>query len=211
MFPLIVAFGGEVVHGGSVYGGPLRAEVEKAIRTCNAMIGFTTRREPTGPAPYRTHEWVLDELLIAHDHPMPWVEVREHGVISPGGKIESAGAQRIDFREDDRARCLVKIAEALRRFHDMTKLTRIRLGPSPIVEQISPYVDDPSLMCSYQILRGSLRIPPQPAAVLPITGGIFVDLPGVAPGDSVRIVISTAGRTWRSDYISVDTVDVQMR
>jgi hypothetical protein len=46
--------------------------------------------------------------------------------------------------------------------------------------------------------------------VLAIKGGVFVQLQGVAPGDLVRIKISASGRTWRSDYESVDTVHVEV-
>lgn len=45
VLPLLVAFGCEVVHGKAVYGGALPDEVIMAIRTSDAAIGFTTRRE----------------------------------------------------------------------------------------------------------------------------------------------------------------------
>src|SRR5258708_35412135 len=92
VFPLLVAFGCEVVHGKVVYGGALPDEVMKAIRSADAVIGFTTRREAIAEGQYRTHEWVVHELLTAHaqDPRIPWVEVREEGVISPGGATESA-------------------------------------------------------------------------------------------------------------------------
>jgi hypothetical protein len=45
VFPLVVAFGCEVLHGKSVYGAALTDEVMKALRTSDAVIGFTTRRE----------------------------------------------------------------------------------------------------------------------------------------------------------------------
>jgi hypothetical protein len=64
--PLVVAFGCEVVHGKSVYGGALPDEVMKAIRTSDAVIGFTTLRESVAPGQYRTHDWVAQELLTAH-------------------------------------------------------------------------------------------------------------------------------------------------
>ena len=71
-------------------------------------------------------------------------------MISPGGIIESADAQRIDYREEDLAGCLIKIAQAVRRFHDLTNVTMIRLGPISAVEQISPLLDDPSFACTCQ-------------------------------------------------------------
>ena len=74
----------------------------------------------------------MQELLTEHaqEPRIPWVEIREEGVISPGGILESAGAQRIDYREEERAGCLVKIAQALRRLHDLTNVTMIRAARS---------------------------------------------------------------------------------
>jgi hypothetical protein len=213
VLPLVVAFGCEVVHGKAVYGGALPDEVMKGIRTSDAVIGFTTRRESVAPGQYRTHDWVVQELLTAHaqESRIPWVEIREEGVISPGGILESADAQRIDYREEDRAGCLVKIAQALRRFHDLTSVTMIRLRPISAVEQISPLLDDPSFACTCQTLRGAVQLSPRRTPAFPIKGGLFVQLRGVAQGELVRIVISARGRIWRSDYESVDTVDVQVK
>ena len=56
VLPLIVAFGYEVIHGKAVYGGRLLDEVMKAIRTSDAMLGFTTRRELVAPGKWRTHD-----------------------------------------------------------------------------------------------------------------------------------------------------------
>jgi len=213
VLPLVVAFGCEVVHGKSVYGGALPDEVIKAIRTSDAVIGFTTRRELEAPGQYRTHDWVVQELTTAHtqDPRIPWVEIREEGVISTGGIIGSADAQRIDYREDDLPRCLVKIAQALRRLHDLANVTMIRLGPISAVDQIGSLLDDPSFVCTCQTLRGTLQSAPRLTPVFPIRGGLFVQLRGVARGELVRIAVSGRGRSWRSDYESVDTVDVQVR
>jgi hypothetical protein len=213
VLPLLAAFGCEVVHGKAVYGGALPDEVIKAIRTVDAMLGFTTRRDSVGAGQYRTHEWVVQELLTAHtqDPRIPWVEIREEAVISPGGIVEAAGAQRIDYRQEDLAGCLIKIAQAVRRLHDLTNVTMIRLGPVSAVEQISPLLDDPSFACTCQSLRGAVQLAPREAPVFPIKGGVFVQLRGVAQGELVRLAISARGRIWRSNYESVDTVDVQVK
>lgn len=185
----------------------------KAIRTADALIGFTTRRDPVAAGQYRTHEWVVQELLTAHaqEPRIPWVEIREQGVISPGGIIESADAQRIDYRQEHLAGCLIKIAQAVKRLHDLTNVTMIRLGPVSAVEQIGPLLDDPSFACTCQTLRGAIQMAPRRTAVVPIKDGVFVQLHGIAQGELVRITISARGRIWRSNYESVDTVDVQVK
>src|ERR1051326_261886 len=131
VIPLLEAFGCEVVHGKAVYGGALPDEVIKAIRSAETVIGFTTRRDQLAPGQFRTHDWVVHELLTAHtqDPRIPWVEVREQGVISPGGILEAVDSQRNDYRQEDLAGCLVQIAQAVRRLRDLTNVTMIRLGP----------------------------------------------------------------------------------
>jgi len=59
VFPLLLAFGCEVVHGKAVYGGTLPDEVMKSIRTADAAIGFTTRREAITAGQFKTHDWVV--------------------------------------------------------------------------------------------------------------------------------------------------------
>ena len=107
--------------------------------------------------------------------------------------------------------CLVRIAQALRRFRDLTNVTTIRLGPTSAVEQISPFLDDASFACTCLTLRGPVQLPARRVPVFPIRGGLFVQLRGIAKGELVRITISAGGRIWRSDYESVDIVDLQVK
>jgi hypothetical protein len=213
VFPLVTAFGSEVLHGKAVFGGALPEEVIRVIRVSDAMIGFTTRREAVGADQFRTHDWVVQELVTANGQvpPIPWVEVRQDGVISPGGILDAVNAQRIDYQEAERATCLVQIAQALRRFSDSTRITKIRLGPGPVVEEISGLLDDRTFSCTCQVLQGAAEFPAKPVPVFPITGALFVQLRGVASGELVRIAVSAGGRRWRSSYESVDTVDLLMK
>jgi hypothetical protein len=151
--------------------------------------------------------------MIAHgqDPKIPWVEVRQEGVISPGGILEAANAQRIEYRETDRALCLVSIAEALKRLRELSSVTQVRLGPGPAVDQIISLLDHPTFSCTCQVLRGAVQSAPQPAAVVPIKGGLFAQLRGVPEGELIRITISAGGRIWRSSYESIDTVDIQVK
>ena len=211
VFPLVAAFGCEVEHGKLVYGGALPDEIIKTIRSSDAMIGFTTRRELVGEGRFRTHEWVVQELLMAHSENLPWVEVREEGVVSPGGILGATDTQRIDYRETDRADCLVKIAQALKRFREQTSVTMVRLGPASAVEQISALIHDGTFTCTCETLQGVRQSPPRGIPVLPIKAGLFVQLRGIAQDELVRITISARGRTWRSSYESVDIVDIQVK
>jgi hypothetical protein len=211
--PFVTAFGCTPVDGREVFGAALSSEVTQQIHSCHAMIGFTTRRDPAGHdaagnEKFTTHDWVVQELITAltHTPPIPFVEIREQGVVSPGGMIEAANFQRIDYIEADRAGCLVKIAQALQRF----RVVRVRL-PDTLVDQIEPLLEDPSFLCRCQIFRGAAELQPQPFPVLSVQGALCVDLRGIREGDLVKILISAGGRVWRSAYESVDTVDIRLK
>jgi hypothetical protein len=213
VIPLVEAFGCKVVHGKIAYGGALPPEVIDLIRGSDAMIGFTTRRDAAGTNQFTTHPWVVQELVTAYTQTpsIPFVEVREEGVVSPGGMLEAVDAQRIDYHEDDRAACLLQTAQALRRLIERLNIITVRLGPSSVVDQISVGLDDPGFSASCQTLRGNTLLPPRPVSVFPITGSLFVKLRGIGEGDLVRIMISARGQTWKSAFESVDVVDVQLK
>jgi hypothetical protein len=218
VLPLVTAFGCEVVHGRAVYGGPLLDEIVKQIQSSDAMIGFTTRRAAAGLGldglpQFTTHPWVVQELTTAmsQNPPLPIVEIREEGVISPGGMLDAANHQRIPYSEADRADCLREIALALERFRGQAGITTVRLRPDEVVAEISRLLGDPSFLCRCQTLRDDVESPPQQMAVLPIKGGLYLKLRGVADGDHVKITISAGGFTWRSDYESLDTIDMRLK
>jgi hypothetical protein len=175
------------------------------------MIGFTTRREPSGEGLFKTHEWVVQELLMAHAEKLPWVEVREEGVMSPGRILEAAATQHIAYSEADRGACLVKIAQALKSFGERTSVTMIRLGPALVVKQIGAFMQHATFACTCETLRDARASLPHRVPVFPMRGGLFVQLRGIARHEKVQISISAVGRTWRSDYESLDTIDIQVK
>jgi hypothetical protein len=213
VFPLVEAFGCKVVHGKVAYGGALPPEVIDLIRGSDAMLGFTTRRDAAGPSQFTTHPWVVQELVAAYSQApsIPFVEVREDSVVSPGGMLDAVDAQRIDYRESDRAACLLQTAQALRRLIDKLKIVTVRFGPSAVVDQISVFLDDPGFSAVCQVLRGTTILTAQPVAVFPKQGGLFANLRGIAEGDFVRIRVSARGQTWKSVFESLDVVDVQLQ
>ena len=124
---------------------------------------------------------------MAHAENLPWVEVREDGVQPLGGILESVGTQRIDYREAERADCLVKIAQVT-----------IRLGPAAAVDDISVLLDDSTFTCMCQTLKGTRESTPSSVPVRPIKGALLVQLRGIGPQQLVRIIIAAKGRVWRS-------------
>src|SRR5262249_22388738 len=83
VFPIIQAFGDEVIHGRLMPGEVLAEGVRERIRRADIVIGFATRRlDPlTNSLGQATHKWVVQELGIALGLPnSPGIlEVREAG------------------------------------------------------------------------------------------------------------------------------------
>ena len=75
VFPLIKAFGADVVSGKEIAGQLLGNAVRDLIERSDAMMGFTTRRgdDPDG-AMWGTHRWVTDELATANALHVPFAE-----------------------------------------------------------------------------------------------------------------------------------------
>lgn len=211
--PLIEAFGCEVLHGREVYGGTVTEQVLQLIRRSDAMAGFTTRRDDNGGGTYSSHPWVLKELNAAYrnDPPIPFVEVREEGVDVSGEDFAKADYQRIEYREEDRAACLLRLAQAVRGLQEQTRVIRVRLGPESVVAQSYDLLEEPSLVCECQTYAAGTESRPRAIPILPVQGNLEVQLRGIGRQDLVRIVISARGHRWRSDYESVDTVDIQLK
>jgi hypothetical protein len=65
VFPLIKAFGAEGVSGEELQGEQITDAVRRQIASCDALIGFVTRRDDLGNGRWSTHRWVTDELSHA--------------------------------------------------------------------------------------------------------------------------------------------------
>lgn len=213
VFRLVRSLGCEPIDGKRMYGGSLANEVANAIRSCEAVLGFTTRRESVGNGKFSTHPWVVDELRTAHTHspPIPFVEVREAGVDPASPMLESAQFQRIHYAEEERAECLVQIAEALGRLRQQTTVVTVRLGPDAFVEEVADLLDDPRFRCEYRTRQGRVVSSLRLLEVYPTKGGLYATIQGLVAGELVQLFVSAPGKSWRSDYELLDTIDIRMR
>ena len=90
VFPLVNAFGSEIETGEETYDGTIPQVVRIKIERSDALIGFTTKREPLNPASTLTHRWVIEELAAAIALDKKFVEVREIGV----DRVEKTSCQQ---------------------------------------------------------------------------------------------------------------------
>src|SRR5580698_10259894 len=145
--PIVEAFGSEFVHGGDLGGQPLTDGVRALIDSSDALLAFATRRDTIAIDQFATHRWVTDELSYAIGQGKQVLEIREEGVLDQGGL--AGDSQRIKYREDDCARCLVEVIQTLGRWHRRST-RRFQLVPNDLVR---PHLNKPYFRCRYRVLE----------------------------------------------------------
>ena len=207
VFPIIEAFGIQVVTGDATYEGSVPDNVRASIASSDALIGFTTRRDPQNDMVWSTHQWVVSELSSAVTLGRRVVEVREEGVDPQGGLHQDL--HRINYDEQARDKCLVEIVKAVGSWHRTGPL-RMRLLPKELVEVLRPLKDKAGLSCEYTVRVGNYDYPSEQTDILGITGGLFIDTTNVPrePITLIRIHIAYGDQAWSSDYEPIDSYSV---
>src|SRR5439155_8215073 len=118
--------------------------VRNNIRSSDALIAFTTKRTANGMS-RETHRWVIEELVLAFEHNLRVVEVREKDADQQDGMTGSF--QRIEYVEEQRDKCLVDIVRALGKWHQSGPM-KIQLLPEGLVtSELRPLVYKEGLNC----------------------------------------------------------------
>jgi hypothetical protein len=208
VFPLIGAFGCEVVTGEDMQGQQISDEVQRRVESSDALIAFRTRRgDPDAGGVYRTHRWVEDELVLAIGARLRVAEVREDGVDDQGGL--PGDRQRIPYREDERDKLLVELAKTVGDWARTVGVT-LQLLPPDFVDEIRPLLRAPGFSCTYTLLEGSRESAPQPTRVRPIKGGLFIQAEGLSPQSLIQVSIEGNGKRWSSDYEAPDAIGINL-
>lgn len=208
VFDLIRAFGGEPVTGKEIYGEQLEDGVRQQIRDCDALLAFTTRRKRIANGKYSTHQWVTDEIITALEAKLPFVEVRETCVDRQPGM--PGGRQYIPYDASARDECLIQIAKALGKWRQQLPV-KLQLLPEAVTRSIRPYVGKAGFHCNYKVYRNGIESAAKETNVIPLPGGLFVLVSGLGTLASVQISVEAGGKTWTSDYSSIDAVSVELR
>lgn len=206
--PMVEAFGVEAATGEEVPGQALSPAIQELIRNSDALIAFLTRRDQLANGSWTTHPWVLGELTHGQSSGLArLLPVVEEGVDYQPGIV--GNLQRLAFQEARRDECLVALARAIGQWTRAQNI-RLQLLPPAFVEAVRPQVPTPGFRCTYQLMEGSRTRPEQPVQIMKIKGGLFIDLIEVPPQALVKIQIAAAGRSWSSDFESVDAVSVAL-
>jgi len=203
VFPLVRAFGGEVVTGEDLQGQQITDAVRREIDQADALIGFRTLRE--GEAAGMSHRWVEDELAYARTAKV--LEVREDGVSGQGGLL--GDRQWIPYRPAERDRLLVELVKTLGRWM-RENTVKLQLLPQEFVDEISDLLETPGLRCTYTVLERGRESEPRPAEIRPITGGLFIFADGLSADALMRVRVEGHGRRWRSVFQGIDSVSVHL-
>lgn len=208
VYPVIRAFGDEVVNGEEMPGEVISEGVRARIRRADALIGFVTRRGDAGDDLSTTHRWVTDELAGAHALSKFIVEVREVGVDEQRGII--GDRQPIVYDEAKRDECIVDLVRALGEWHQRNNVT-LKLLPEECAEQITPQLNNARLRCFYKVLEDGEESEEFPARIRRITGGLFVQARGVPRQALVQLIVECEGQSWSSDFESTDSLSIHLR
>jgi hypothetical protein len=204
VFPLVRAFGCEVVTGEEMQGQVLDEGVRARVEGSDGLIAMLTRRgQPSAEGAWETHRWVVEELTLAIARGLRVVEVREDGVSDQGGI--AGGRQRIPYRANERDKLLVELAKTVGNWVSTVDV-RLRLLPADVVDEIRRAVNAPGFRITYTVLEGNRESAPQDAKVRPIKGGVFVDAAGLSPNSLIRVTVEGNGMRWMSDYDAPDSV-----
>jgi len=206
VFPLAEALGCQIVHGKATYGDLLAPEIKSSLLSCDAMIGFLTKKDQAGDH-WSTHRWVIEELASAFGR-IPVVEVRESGVDPQSGML--AGIQRIQYCEEERDRCLIQIAQAISRMRDKIDHRAFRLEPTEFTSLFRALLKKPGLRCLYRVMRRNFESDFHEAAISPVAGGLQLSIRGLRATDLIQVCVAYGDESWTSDYEPVDSIRLRL-
>jgi hypothetical protein len=205
VFPLIRAFGAEVVTGEDVYGQAMTVgdAVKRRIEESDGLIGFLTRRDEQWP----THVWVIQELNHAWSIKLPFVEVRETSVPPQLGVL--AEYPRINYEKAKRDRCLIDLATVIGSWSRSVPVV-LKLLPEDLVRELRPFVHRHNLRCRYQVRDRGRDLPEVETPIVPMIGGLFIDVRRGSRDSLIRVIVEANDKIWQSDYQPIDSVSIKL-
>lgn len=215
VYPMVEAFGGEVITGENLYGTGMTITkgVIDRIESSDALLGFTTRRiddflaDQKPPVFWPTHQWVRDELVIAHTK-IPIAEIRENGVDPQCGIL--ADLQRISYEEGNRDKCLVQIAKILGKWRSSLSL-ELKLLPSEMVTVVRPLIQiKDAVHCFYQFRIGSRNFQEIETEIYPVSGNLYINLRRIPEQARVRVRVEASKRRWCSDFEPIEGLSINV-
>ncbi len=207
IFPIVQAFGSEVLSGEEMQGEQLSQGVLERIGDSDALIAFTTKRDPLQNGTWTTHKWVQQELSTAIAKGKLVAEVREKDVDPQVGV--DGDRQRIIYEETNRDKCLVEIVKTIGRWH-ASVFVDLQLLPKEFIEAVRPLLKNPRLKCQYKLMEKTRESGPFNATIKPIKGGLFMTASNVPREALIQVFVECDNQSWNSDYESVSSIGIKL-
>lgn len=208
VFPMVKAFGAEVVTGEDMQGEELSEGVQQRIRGCDGLIGFRTRRQQLQSGLWDSHRWVSDELALAIAARIRVAEVREKDVDLQGGL--AGGRQWIPYDEATRDRCLVDLAMMLGGWTEGRSLD-LQLLPVETARMIRPALGHAASRCTYKLVRGHWESDETEATVRPTPSGLIVHVREVPSDALVQVKVVAGGKVYTSEFVGPKSIGVTLQ
>ena len=209
VFKLIEKFGDDYITGEDIHGQVISQAVVDRIKTCDALFGFLTRRDPLANGKYTSHRWVQDEITTAINYNIPVVEIRELKIDDQGGLPHDR--QRLMFDQDDKARLMVDLAGTLLHWKRTIIPRRMVILPKDIVQEARPFISSNALTCTYRFMDGSKPSADYITRPFRFGQGLCVDISNIPSDEAlIQIILKGPDFSWTSDYESVKLLPINL-
>jgi hypothetical protein len=121
-----------------------------------------------------------------------------------------AGLQRIQYREGERDKCLVQIAQAISLLWDNTEFRTFRLEPTEFTDLFRAHLKKPDLRCSYRVMRRNAEDNYREVSISPVAGGLQMSIGGLRQADLIQVCVTYGDESWTSDYEPVDSIRLRL-
>jgi hypothetical protein len=216
VFPIIVAFGDDVINGKVMPGQFLADGVKDRIKKADIFVGFATRRLDTQTRELTqiTHKWVIQELAMAFGapNPPPALEVREVGGDPQDGI--TAGVRYLRYDPSARDQFLVEFVQNYAELRHRAGRFELHLMPDEFTDAVAPILADGNLRCTYQLMDDSSFDEDGEVAtrIVKIKGGLFIRTGNVPNNRYIKVRVTCGSAfSWTSEYQKVDTRLIHLR
>jgi hypothetical protein len=215
IFPIIRAFGDDVVDGKVMPGEQIAEGVKERILRADVVLGFATRRiDPaTGQLGQLTHRWVIQEIAIAFGapNPPPMLEIREKEGDPQVGIV--VGAQYLVYDPEHRDQFLVDFVKNFAALRERAGRFELHLMPDEFMKAVAPKLADRNLSCTYQLMtEGTWEEGREISTkIIRIKGGLFIRTGTIPRNSYIRLkVVCGQDFEWNSEFQPVDTRLIQL-
>jgi hypothetical protein len=180
--------------GEDLAGGGLKAEVDKAIRSADAMVALLTPHNAAGGVKLAP-PWINDEFATAKALGKPAIRI-VHSALAAGGMY--AADEYIPYSADSLADTLIKLMRTLALWKRQAGRT-MQLEIAAVGSEL-PAGAAQVHQCEYQIFADFTEGQWTATKVWPEPGALYAVVRGVPEQAKLRLRLNVGGAVWQSDF-----------